>query len=262
MAPRRLAKHEGAIYLDLCDEEWRAVKVTAEKWEIITNPPVKFIRPVGTRPLPLPVRDGDILELRRFVNVETDDDFRLTVAWLLCAFRPGYPHAVLVLNGEQGSAKSTTARVLRAIVDPNVAAIRNAPREKRDLIAAARNGHVIALDNLTHIPEWLADGLCCLATGIGFGSRQLYTDTDEMLIEACCPIILIGIPDLITRADLGNRALVVTLPPIPAGRRLPEKVFRTEFESARPRILGALLDALACGLRRLPPKGARPGGVT
>ena len=35
----------------------------------------------------------------------------------------------MVLSGQQGSAKSTTARVLRSLVDPNVAPIRAEPKE-------------------------------------------------------------------------------------------------------------------------------------
>ena len=52
----RIAEHNGAIYLDLGDDEWRAVKITEAGWEIVSDPPVKFRRPNGMLPLPEPQR--------------------------------------------------------------------------------------------------------------------------------------------------------------------------------------------------------------
>jgi hypothetical protein len=82
--------------------------------------------------------------------------------------------------------------------------------------------------------------------------RQLYTDQDEVLFDASRPVILNGIEDIVTRPDLADRALLLTLEPIPEERRRPEAKLWTAFEAARPRILGALLDAVALGLKRLP----------
>jgi hypothetical protein len=46
------------------------------------------------------------------------------------------PYPVLALMGEQGSAKSSFATILRSLVDPNTAALRSFPREDRDLLNA------------------------------------------------------------------------------------------------------------------------------
>jgi hypothetical protein len=91
-----------------------------------------------------------------------------------------------------------------------------------------------------------------LATGGGFAARQLYTDQDEMLFDACRPVILNGIEDMVTRPDLADRQLFLTLEPIPEDKRRPEAALWSEFEADRPSILGALLDAVAEGLKRLP----------
>jgi hypothetical protein len=104
----RLAAHEDDIYLDLGDPTWRAVKITAVGWEIVDNTPVRFRRPRGLRPLPAPEAGGTIDALRPYVNIADEDDFILAVTWLVAAFRPAGPYAVLNITGEQGSAKSTT----------------------------------------------------------------------------------------------------------------------------------------------------------
>ena len=57
----------------------------------------------------------------------------LIVAWLLMALRPSGPYAVLVIQGQQGSAKSTLSRVLKALVDPVKAPVRSLPGSLRDL---------------------------------------------------------------------------------------------------------------------------------
>jgi hypothetical protein len=158
----------------------------------------------------------------------------------------------LVLSGEQGSAKSFVAGLLRALVDPNTAPLRSLPREDRDLFIAANNGYCIAFDNVSSLPPWLSDALCRIATGGGFATRKLYTDGDEALFDAMRPIALNGIEDFVTRGDLADRSLILRLDPIPEHRRRPEKELLATFEAARPRILGALLDAVAHGLRELP----------
>ena len=172
----------------------------------------------------------------------------LVVAWALACLRDRGPYPVLVLSGEQGSAKSTFSAILRALLDPNTAPLRALPREDRDLFIAASNGHVLAFDNVSGLPAWISDTLCRLATGGGFAVRQLYTDQDEVLFDAARPVSLNGIEDIVTRPDLADRGLFLTLEPIPEERRRPEAELWAAFEAERPRILGALLDAVAKGL--------------
>ena len=113
--------------------------------------------------------------------------------------------------------------MLRALIDPNTAPLRALSREDRDLFIAATNGHVLAFDNVSGLPAWLSDTLCRLATGGGFATRQLYTNQEEVLLDATRPIILNGIKDFVTLPDLADRALLLTLEPISEERRRSEK---------------------------------------
>src|SRR5436305_515316 len=81
-------------------------------------------------------------------------------------------------------------RLLRSLVDPSVTPLRSEPREVRDLMIAATSGWVVALDNLSRLPQWLSDSLCRLSTGGGFATRELYTDSDEVLFDAQRPALL------------------------------------------------------------------------
>jgi integrase len=173
----------------------------------------------------------------------------------VAALRPDRPFLILAVNGEQGSAKSTLCRMARAPLDPNISPLRRPPRDDRDLMIAASNGWVVGYDNLSGIRPELSDTLCCLATGGGFGTRELYTDDDEKLFAAMRPVLVNGIEDLATRADLLDRALTLTLPVISDERRRDEGGLWRQYEEVRPRVLGALLDALT--VRKGPRKGER-----
>jgi hypothetical protein len=72
------------------------------------------------------------------------------------------------------------------------------------------------------------------------------------LFEAQRPVILTSIGEVAKRSDLLNRCLNFELPPIAASNRASEQELWREFDIARPRILGALLDAVAGALSNLP----------
>ena len=248
----RVAGYEGKLYLDLADAARRVIEIDEDGWRVVDRPPIRFRRTAGMQALPVPTRGGSVEVLRDYLNVASERDFVLVVAWALAVLRNEGPYPVLVLSGEQGSAKSTFSAVLRALLDPNSAPLRALPREDRDLFIAAVNSHVLTFDNVSGLPTWISDTLCRLATGGGFAVRQLYTDQDEVLFNATRPVVLNGIENIVTRPDLADRAIFLTLAPIPEERRRSEKAFWAAFEEAKAQILGALLDVVEHGLRELP----------
>lgn len=245
----RVADHDGAIWLDLADERWRAVRITPRGWSIVPDPPVRFVRPKGMLSLPEPIAGGKLDALRPMVNVAGDDDWLLLVAWLVQALRPVGPYPILAIHGEQGSAKSTTCRILRRLIDPCIAELRSEPRAERDLVIYASRVRIVALENLSTVTPWLSDALCRLATGGGFGTRELHTDRDEVLFDVTRPVLLNGIPELATRADLADRTIAVELPAISEHNRRAEAELWAEYQAIRPGVLGALLDCAAAALR-------------
>jgi hypothetical protein len=54
----RLAAHDGHIYLDLADRDWRAVEIGSHGWKVIAEAPLRFRRPAGLLPLPMPQPGG------------------------------------------------------------------------------------------------------------------------------------------------------------------------------------------------------------
>ena len=247
----RVAQYEDTVYVDLCNDLWEVVEVTASGWRVLASEalPVRFVRKDNAAALPRPMTGGSVELLRRFLNVGSDEEFRLLVAWLVGAFNPDGPYPLLVLQGEQGSAKSTTVKVARSVTDPAVEPLRAPPRDERDLAIAASGNWTPALDNLSGVRPWLSDALCRLATGGGFATRELYSDDREVIFSQKRPVILNGIDALAVAGDLRDRSLVIELPPIPPDRKRTERHFYRELEAVRPRVLGALLDAVSAALR-------------
>ncbi|GMU61127.1 MAG: hypothetical protein AMXMBFR34_28900 [Myxococcaceae bacterium] len=248
----RVAEKHDALFIDACDEAGNAIKVTPTGWEVVRDTPVKFRRPKGMQALPLPVRGGDINELRAFLNVPRLEHWMLVLAWLAAVFFARGPFTFLVLLGRQGSAKTTTARALRRLSDPNKADVRAQPRNEENLMVSARNGKMMIIDNISNIPVWLSDALCRLATGGGFATRELFTNLSEVIVEACQPVVLTGIDDSVSRSDLLDRCLLIELPPIDPALRRSEVEFWKTYSDAAPRLFGAVLDLLAGVLRHLP----------
>lgn len=248
----RFAGHKGRVYLDLADENDNVIEITVDGWSVCEVPPIKFVRAQGQRALPMPKRCGIVDPLRGLLNVPSDEAgdelFALSLSWLCGAFLAGGPYPIVILSGEQGSGKTTFEKILKNLIDPTAAPIRCEPKEGRDLMIAARNSGILAYDNLGQLSVWFSDALCRLATGGGFSTRTLYSDSDEMLFDAKRPAILNGIEDIATRSDLLERSILLRLRAIPPGHRRTEAQIWSAFEEHHAFILGGLLDRVAMGL--------------
>jgi hypothetical protein len=245
----RVAADGDDLYIDLVDPDWHAVRVTAAGWSVVQSPPVRFRRTSGMRPLPFPERSASIDALRPFLNIN-ENDFVLVTAFLLAALQPHGPYPIFTLIGEQGASKTSLVRMLRSLVDPSSVPSGALPFSGRDLYIAAHNAHVQAFENVSKLSDLMSDHLCRLATGGGIRTRALFTNSDETLIRMARPIMLEGIANFVTRADLLDRAIIFVTEPLP--HRKTERILHTEFERQRPGIFGALLDRLVIGIRQLP----------
>jgi len=252
----RIGGHDGKIYLDLCNKDWQSIEIDAHGWRVVDKSPIRFIRSRGMLPLPEPVREkktkDGITALRNYINVKDDADFALVVAWVVGAFRDHGPYAVLVFIAQHGSAKSTSLKILRALIDPNSADLRAPPKTADDLYITAARSHVVPLDNVSSLPEWLSDALCRISTGMSYAKRMLFTDQDEILIYAVRPIALTSIVEVIEAPDLGDRTITIVPPRIDEKDRREESEVLTAFAKERPAILAAFLDTVAHGLKTFP----------
>ncbi len=247
----RVAEHDGNIVIDLGDASGRAVVVSPGSWAVVGRSPVLFRRTNATGALPVPEPGGDLQELRGLLNV-TDESWPVLMGWLVAAFFPDMPHAILLLGGEQGAGKTTTAKALVGLFDPSPAPVRTQPREAKQWMISASASWGVCIDNVSYIPDWLSDALCKAVTGDGWLDRRLYTNSDVFVLSFRRVIMLTSIDAGALRGDLGDRVVLVDLEPIPEGKRATESELDARYKKAHAQMFGALLDLVGNVLKELP----------
>lgn len=257
----RTAKTEdGRIVLDLADaaEPGKAVIVDRGKWWIDELSPVLFRRTKLIGPIADPVRppacqrgyDLALNPLRRLLNV-SEPSFRLVIGWEIAGLIPGIPHPILVLIGEQGTAKTTALKTVTSLIDPSPVPVRKYPRDEQAWVVTANAGWVSGLDNLSNIPRWLSDALCRAVTGDGDVGRLLYSDDDVSVIAFQRVIAYTTIDVGAVAGDLAERQMAIDLEVIPPSKRRTDAEVAKAVAAARPAALGAILDLLSKILDRL-----------
>ena len=249
----RCAMLDDAIYIDPGDLSGNRVKITADGWVIeasALSPPF-FRRPGGMLSLPMPENGGSIESLDRFLNLQNrkQDYLKLIVGWLVDSLYPGGPYTMLVLNGPQGSAKSTTLRILRDLIDPAEAAMPSLPKSERDMFIAGSKMYLLSYDNVSELKDNLSDAFCRMINDGTFRTRKLYTNLDEIIIKLRRPVIFNGISHFARQNDFMDRAIFLELPTIHESQRRTEGNLLSDWKKARPQVLGALYDLVAVGLR-------------
>lgn len=246
----RVGVETASYFLDLATPgEGRAISLEPRHWKVVDNPTAMFIRPESMQPLPEPIGSNNLDSLWPLVNIPTNQQL-LIIAWLVECLRPDTPFPVLELLGEQGSAKSTTQKILRRLIDPNGCDLRATPKSSQDVFVSAGVCHLLSVENVSHLPVPIQDAFCTVATGGGFATRKLYSDADEIVIAVKRPIILNGISASVTQQDLVDRTITVELPEIQERREVSE--IWQSFDREHPKLLGALMDIAANALAELP----------
>jgi hypothetical protein len=244
----RVARHDGVIWYDLCDEQWRAVRIDANGWAAIAEPPPIFRRFSHQAPQVVPLPGGDLWQLFDFLNVHPGSR-TLLAGWLVSALVPDVPHPIPDFHGEKGAGKSVGQRVLRRLIDPSMTETLSFAGEDREVVQQLAHHYCPIYDNLDTLPSWLSDRLCRAVTGEGFSKRELFSDDDDVIYAYRRVILINGVNVIAQRADLLDRSILIELERITSSARREEREFWAEFEAKRPEILGALFDALSGAMR-------------
>jgi hypothetical protein len=242
-------KDAGSTYfLDLGDASGRAVQIRADGWSVVDRPWTQFRRPDGLLPLPVPSKNGSIELLRPYVNL-TEGHFRRAIVWVAAALLPCGPHPALIIRGDTGSARSTLARVLKLLIDPQVRPVLTGHHDASELMATSLDTWLPVYDDVTLMPRWLSMALSDVVRSRVMATDSTHRGKELSMPLTSRPIILSGIENGNEQFKPSPLCIHLELRSILFDDRRGEDEFWRSFHADYARILGAILDILVEGLR-------------
>jgi hypothetical protein len=244
----RVGKTDDYTFLyDLTNSKWSVIRITPSGWFIIdNNVPIIFKRYAQQPQVNPSLQYSDDIfdKFLDLVNVQDEDTRLLLKCYIISLFIPDMAKPILMIHGEQGSAKSTLQELIKMLVDPSIVRTLTFPRDINELVQQLSHNYVAYYDNVSDIKEWISNVFCRASTGSGFTKRQLYTDDDDIIYNFKRCIGINGINLGATKADLLDRGIIIQLERIPKERRRKLDDIWKDFEVLRPQLLGCILDIL------------------
>lgn len=254
----KLNDDDYTFYYDLIDGKGQIIKITSDGWSIMKNPPILFRRykHQAEQTLPLSIsfnensnneRDLDIDILDRFIgllNIHDLDTILLLKCYIISLFIPDISKAVLILQGEHGSGKSSFHQLIKMLVDPSAITTMTFPKEINELIQILSHNQIVYFDNISILQDWISDQLCRAVTGSSFSRRRLYTDDEDIIYRFKRAIGINGINLVATKPDLLDRSIIISLERIQKERNRSQIEILKEFETFKPQLLGYIFDIL------------------
>lgn len=247
---------DGSIWIDSGNLDDTYFEIFEKGMGIEDNGSEHFYKHSRKGEIPVPdIENGNIDKIFRYCRVP-DDKKNIFIAYIVSLFIADIEHPCLVLNGGQGSGKTTMSTFIKALVDP-VADSRPSlfPKNDSDLALMFRDNYLLAFDNCQTLNTRQSDKLCMITTGITDSRRKLYTDDEMVHFDLCQPIILNGIHDIVKREDMLSRCIVMNLEKcVGKGNGASEKVtLMEEFMNDRAIILGGIFQILIGTLKKYKP---------
>jgi hypothetical protein len=243
------------FWIDVCDDNWQAIHVTEQGWEIVDEPPILFRRFKHEEALAIPVfvSEGEeaktALRLLEFYNLKNDVDKLMFMCILISYFVPEIEHAILCTAGSAGSAKSMFLKFSKRIVDPSKVETPVMPEDEKELGQQLYHSYFACYDNLKSLKNSVSDILCQAITGGGISKRKLYSDDEDIIYQFYRCVGLGGINFVARSSDLMDRIILFTLEEILKEERIPKKELEDKFEKARPLFFGAILSVLSKAIK-------------
>lgn len=248
----RVAWHDNALWYDLSNDNWQAIRVDKEGWQIVDGSPVIFERYPHMAPQATPVSGGDVHDFLGFVNLSDENDKLLLLVWLILSFVSGFAHPGLMPFGSWGSAKTFLFRLLKNIIDPSAIETLSFAVDRSEFVQQLSHHWACLYDNVHNISQWVSDLLCRAITGEGFSKRRLYTDREDIVFKFRRIVGVDGLELAAESPDLLDRSIILELQPIPDDKRKRELTLWQEFLEAKPGILGGIFETLTKMLQLLP----------
>jgi hypothetical protein len=253
----RVAMIGDTIYYDLCSPDWNIIKITSGKIALIPfdqSMPL-FRRSQSSIEQVKPVFDctqalDDLVNLLRVKNKQ------LFKVHLVALTLEDVPVPIMLFDGEAGSMKTTLTAAVKRIIDPNgISSEDNCssmPTKSDDLIIHLYHRHVSAFDNVTRVSQETSDILCRAVTGACNSKRELYTNSEETILNMKGKVVLNGIVPSLEYPDLQDRIISYERTPLEENERLTDQDFQDRFAKLLPYVIGQIFTVLQKAIANYP----------
>lgn len=246
----RCAYYEGKIYYYLADREQTVICIDENGYRVIAESPVPFIKKQNMSEQVLPEKSKESLKTlgMKYWQFATADDRILHWVLVISRFIAEGSQPLIYYFGDRGSAKSTSMKLDKMIVDPSEIDIKALPKNISDVVAAVSNQYMVCFDNVSRISAELSDIFCIVATHGYYSKRMLYSNNEECAIKLNARVSFSGITNLSTKPDLIDRMVCLKLNRIDSSKRRTEEEIMEEFRKDLPRILHKIFQVLSKAL--------------
>jgi hypothetical protein len=248
----RFARIGNKFFVDLVNEDWSAIEVTENGWDVLALPPITHLRHTHQLPQTTPERGGKITDILEFINVKHPNDKLLILTWIVCAMIPDIPRPIMIIYGSQGSGKSGACRIIRKLLDPSKVEFLEIPSREVELAQILAHHAVPIFDNQGIIKSRISNLLCKGSTGGGISKRKLYSDDEDIIYSFQRSIVINGINIPSAAPDFLDRSILIELRRIDLKKRKTEHELMQKFEEYRPKLLGAIFDLLSEAMKAYP----------
>lgn len=256
----RVARTDDGYLIDVGDASGRIIEITKNGVGYLKNKSnVIFRRTSAMRSLPDYELSDDFTQsinlFKKYISVDWLT-FKLLIAWITYTIvhpkEPSTNYVFLVIQGGQGTGKTTLTKLLLSLIDPSIIGAQSFPSKVSDFAISANHAHLLCYDNMRNFRATTSDVLCQCSSGATISNRKLFTDSDLNLLYFHVALILNGIHSFISQPDLAQRCLTIRTEAIKEGERLPEHQLNQQLEVDLPKIYGGLLSLISAILSHLP----------
>ena len=261
----RTARLNGTFYYDIGDGK-TLLKIENGEVEII-NPeksPVLFLGNNNSYAAQvIPDLDNssikDINLLDKYLNIKTDRDRVILLAYIISLLDPSINKYCPYIYGVQGSAKSTTLKLIRSLIDPANTRKSDYSRDAKlelfkssieDIARIMASNYCCFFDNLSYMKKETSDNFASIITGADPSFRKYYTNMESIVIDKNPCFAFTGINIAVTNADLLQRSLLIEVERIPQNKYVKDSNFWNNFHSDKPKIFGAIVKIFAMASKK------------
>lgn len=183
--------------------------------------------------------------IQNLFNIENNQCILFGV-YIATLFIKNINHPLLILSGDYGAAKTTTAKKIVRILNP-YGDLTQLSKNIDDIATILANDYLIAFDNVSKlaVTRDLADLLCSAVTGSTYQKRKLYTDDEISTLKLHNPIIINGLSLHFPYSDLLDRSIIISLKRIDDKNRLTDQQVWDDFYTTLPYLQGCIFEIIS-----------------